>query len=223
MTSLAHLFENNRRWARSMTEARPDFFTRLASQQSPRYLWIGCADSRVPANEIVGLLPGELFVHRNVANLVIHTDLNCLSVLQFAVDVLGVEHVIVCGHFGCGGVAAALRSEPLGLIENWLRHIQDIRDRHAAILAGLPNEPARVDCLCALNVLEQAHNVCRTTILEEAWRRGRRVAVHAWIYRLTDGLLRDLGFTVAAPAERGPAFEQAVARVARREWPPAGD
>ncbi len=220
MKALPHVFENNRRWARAMTQARPDFFARLAAQQSPRYLWIGCADSRVPANEIVGLLPGELFVHRNVANLVIHTDLNCLSVLQFAVEVLRVEHVIVCGHFGCGGVAAALRSAPLGLIENWLRHIQDIRDRHAELLAALPSEQARVDRLCALNVLEQARNACRTTILQEAWRRGQSVAVHAWIYRLTDGLLRDLGFTVSAPEEALPAFEQAVERRRRAE---AGD
>ena len=192
MRSLPQLFENNRAWAAAITGRDPDFFRRLASQQSPDYLWIGCADSRVPANEIVGLMPGELFVHRNVANLVIHTDLNCLSVLQFAVDVLKVRHVIVCGHYGCGGVRAALDDSQHGLIDNWLRHIQDIARSCSGELAALGGD-ARVDRLCELNVREQAHNVARTTIVQEAWRRGQPLTVHGWIYGLRDGLLKDLG------------------------------
>ena len=192
MPLLSELFENNRRWAARMTEAQPDFFDRLVSQQAPRYLWIGCSDSRVPANEIVGLLPGELFVHRNVANLVVHTDLNCLSVLQYAVDVLRVEHVIVCGHYGCGGIAAARRAAPLGLIDNWLRHIQDTQERHRPELDALVDEVSALDRLCELNVLDQAHNVWRTTVVQDALKRGQKVVVHAWIYRLSDGLLQDL-------------------------------
>lgn len=192
---LAHLFDNNRRWAARMTQGQPDFFDRLVGQQAPRYLWIGCADSRVPANEIVGLLPGELFVHRNVANLVVHTDLNCLSVLQFAVDVLRVEHVIVCGHYGCGGIAAARRGAPLGLIDNWLRHIQDTQERHRTELDAIGDEAATLDRLCELNVVDQASNVCRTTVVQDALNRGQNLAVHAWVYRLDNGLLRDLEFT----------------------------
>ena len=175
----------------------PDFFETLSRQQSPRYLWIGCADSRVPANEIVGLLPGELFVHRNVANVVVHTDLNCLSVLQFAVEVLRVEHVIVCGHYGCGGIRAAHTHDSLGLIDNWLRHVQDVQDRHANLLDGLHPEVA-VDRLCELNVLEQTRNVCQTTIVRDAWSRGQPLSVHGWIYPLRDGLLRDLHYTASA-------------------------
>jgi carbonic anhydrase len=176
---------------------RPGFFSALATQQAPRYLWIGCSDSRVPANEIVGLMPGELFVHRNVANVVVHTDLNCLSVLQYAVDVLKVGHIIVCGHYGCGGVRAAWEQVPLGLIDNWLRHIQDVADRHREDLAARPTVESRVDRLCELNVLEQSANVCRTSIVQEAWARGQQLSVHAWIYSLQDGLLRDLEFTPA--------------------------
>jgi carbonic anhydrase len=193
MRSLPHLFENNRRWADEVTAAHPDFFRKLASQQAPEYLWIGCSDSRVPANEIVGLLPGEMFVHRNVANLVVHTDLNCLSVLQYALDALQVKHVIVCGHYGCGGVKAALDGFRLGLIDNWLRHVQDIAHQYHAELDGLDGA-ARVDRLCELNVLEQASHVCETTVIQDAWARGQDVNVHAWIYGLRDGRLRDLDF-----------------------------
>src|SRR5579871_6890014 len=200
MKTLAHLFERNRRWAADVEKARPRFFERLATQQSPAYLWIGCADSRVPANEIVGLDPGELFVHRNVGNVVVHTDLNCLSVLQYAVDVLRVCDVIVTGHYGCGGVQAALENRKLGLIDNWLRHIQDVYKQHQASVDRL--EPARrVDRLCELNVIQQARNVCETTIVQDAWARGQTLSVHAWIYALRDGLLRDLQFTVTSPSE----------------------
>ncbi len=192
MRRLYELFENNRRWAARMIRTQPDFFDRLVGQQAPRFLWIGCSDSRVPANEIVGLLPGELFVHRNVANLMVHTDLNCLSVLQYAVDVLRVAHVIVCGHYGCGGIAAARRAAPLGLIDNWLRHIQDTEERHRAELDALGDEAGALDRLCELNVLDQARNVWRTTVVQDALKRGQEVAVHAWIYRLSDGLLQDL-------------------------------
>jgi carbonic anhydrase len=192
MRGVAQLFDNNRRWAAEMTAARPDFFRTLSAQQSPGYLWIGCSDSRVPANEIVGLLPGELFVHRNVANVVVHTDLNCLSVLQFAVDVLQVEHVIVCGHYGCGGVKAALENAKLGLIDNWLRHVQDVRQQHAGEIDAL-DAPAQLDRLCELNVLAQARHVGETTIVQDALARRQPVQVHAWIYGLHDGLLRDLG------------------------------
>ena len=193
MKTLANLFDNNRRWADAMTARQPDFFPRLAAQQAPEYLWIGCSDSRVPANEIVGLLPGELFVHRNVANVVVHTDLNCLSVLQFAIDVLKVRHVIVCGHYGCGGVKAALEDAPLGLIDNWLRHVQDVAHQHAPALAAVDGE-ARLDRLCELNVLDQARHVCETTVVQEAWSRGQAIDVHAWIYGLQNGRLRDLEF-----------------------------
>ena len=197
MSPLSHLLDNNRRWAAGVNARQPDFFRRLAAQQSPRYLWIGCSDSRVPANEIVDLLPGELFVHRNVANVVVHTDLNCLSVMQFAVDVLKVKHIIVCGHYGCGGVRAALTGERLGLIDNWLRHIQDVRDKHAGLLAPLGDEAA-LDRLCELNVIEQVVNVARTTILRDAWQRGQSVTVHGWIYGLSNGQLRDLGISIDA-------------------------
>lgn len=193
-----------------MTDRQPDFFDRLVRQQAPRYLWIGCSDSRVPANEIVGLLPGELFVHRNVANLVVHTDLNCLSVLQYAVDVLRVEHVIVCGHYGCGGIAAARRAAPLGLIDNWLRHIQDTHERHRLELDALGDEAGALDRLCELNVLDQARNVCRTTIVQDAWESGQGLTIHAWIYRLSDGLLSDLGFCVTQPTEVQKEFDTAI-------------
>jgi carbonic anhydrase len=194
LSDLTHLFENNRRWAETITARQPDFFTTLAAQQAPSYLWIGCSDSRVPANEIVGLLPGELFVHRNVANVVVHTDLNCLSVLQYAIDVLKVKHVIVCGHYGCGGVTAALNRSKLGLIDNWLRHVQDVASLHRASLAGL-DEKRSLDRLCELNAIEQARHVCEATVVQDAWARGQPLSVHAWIYGLQDGRLRDLGFT----------------------------
>ncbi len=199
MSGLAHLFGNNRKWAADVTAAHPDFFQQLASQQAPQYLWIGCSDSRVPANEIVGLLPGELFVHRNVANVVVHTDLNCLAVLQYAVDVLKVRHVIVCGHYGCGGVKAAVDNAKLGLIENWLRHVQDVEQTQASALDGLDGHE-RVDRLCELNALAQAKHVSETTVVQDARARGQSLDIHAWIYGLRDGRLRDLGFREDASA-----------------------
>lgn len=205
MDPLHDLLQRNQAWARSMTDRDPRFFDRLAHQQSPRYLWIGCADSRVPANQISGLEPGEMFVHRNVANVVVHTDLNCLSVIQYAVEVLRVEHIIVCGHYGCGGVQAAWRGRPLGLIDNWLRHVQDVADLHAALLDRCADDGARMDLLCALNVLEQAVHVCRTTVVQDAWQRAQPLRVHGWIYRLHDGLLRDLGFSAGDPGAVTPA------------------
>ena len=195
METLEHLFENNRKWSESIRQVQPQFFLELAQQQSPKYLWIGCADSRVPANQIVGLMPGELFVHRNVANLVVHSDLNCLSVMQFAVDILKVRHIIVCGHYGCGGVGAAMRKERLGLSDNWLRHVQDVHQQHEQALANLPEAQA-VDRLCELNVMEQVSNVCRTTIVQDAWGRGQALSIHGWIYGLHGGLLQDLKVTV---------------------------
>ncbi len=208
--SVDELILNNRRWADRAVRDNPRFFQQLLGLQAPRYLWIGCADSRVPANEIVGMRPGELFVHRNVANLVVHTDLNCLSAVQYAVDVLKVEHVIVVGHYGCGGIAAAHRATPLGLIDNWLRHIQDVGERHRNLLDATNDEQSRVDRLCELNVVEQAMNVCRTTILQDAWSRSQTLSVHAWIYRLNDGLLHDLGFTVTSAAEMTHEYSKAI-------------
>src|SRR5256714_11064366 len=201
METLDHLFEQNRVWSEGIRQVTPEFFLELARQQAPKYLWIGCSDSRVPANQIVGLAPGELFVHRNVANLVIHTDLNCLSVLQFAVDILKVRHVIVCGHYGCSGVGAALRRERLGLSDNWLRHVQDVHQKHEQSLADMPPAQA-VDRLCELNVIEQVANVCSTTIAQDAWARGQELALHGWIYGLHGGLLRDLNVTVSG-TEKG--------------------
>jgi carbonic anhydrase len=206
---LKDLFANNRAWAERMTGQDPDFFTRLSNQQAPAYMWIGCADSRVPANEIVGLAPGELFVHRNVANIVVHADLNCLSVLQFAVEVLKVKHVIVCGHYGCGGVGAALRDDRLGLVDNWLRHVQDVRWKNHVELEGLPTEQKRHDRLCELNVVEQVINVSQTTVVRDAWARAQPLAVHGWIYDLHDGLLRDLGVSVTtSPALGGSQLSE---------------
>jgi carbonic anhydrase len=190
---LNELFTNNRAWASAMIQDDPEFFTRLARQQAPRYLWIGCSDSRVPANQITGLLPGEMFVHRNVANVVVHTDLNCLSVLQYAVEVLRVQHIIVTGHYGCGGVLAALRSDKLGLIDNWLRHVQDVRGKYRARLDAEPSEAARHERLCEFNVIEQVVNVSQTTVVRDAWERGQSLTVHGWIFGLHDGLLRELG------------------------------
>jgi carbonic anhydrase len=204
---LQMLLQRNREWADSVKTQTPDFFSSLSDQQAPRYLWIGCSDSRVPANQILGLAPGEIFVHRNVANIVVHTDLNCLSVLQYAVDVLKVQHILVCGHYGCGGVTAALRNQKLGLIDNWLRHIQDIRDRNADELEKLTDVAARVTRLCELNVLEQVSNVAQTTILQDAWDRGQQVSVHGVVYGLHDGVLRNIGPSISAVhAERNDRF-----------------
>lgn len=210
MRTLGQLFQNNRGWAEAIRQQDPDFFLNLSRQQSPGYLWIGCSDSRVPANQIVGLLPGELFVHRNIANLVVHTDLNCLSVMQFAVEILKVRHIIVCGHYGCSGVGAALRRARIGLSDNWLRHIQDVRQKHQERLAPIQAEPKAADRLCELNVIEQALNVCQTTIARDAWERGQELAVHGWIYGLQDGLLRDLRMTVTAFEETLPCYDAAL-------------
>lgn len=215
MRKLPLLFENNRRWSESIRQRDPDFFNRLLKQQTPAYLWIGCSDSRVPANEIVDLLPGEMFVHRNVANLVVYTDLNCLSVMQYAVDVLKVRHIIVCGHYGCGGVGAALRGQRAGLVDNWLRHVQDIREKHAPLVASAP-EDQRWDLLCELNVIEQAANVCQTTVVQDAWGRGQPLTVHGWIYGLRDGLLQDLGVCVSAEGELLPDYRAALAGLSER-------
>jgi len=199
--TLKNLFDNNRAWADSMVRQDPQFFMRLKHQQAPQYLWIGCSDSRVPANQIVGLMPGEMFVHRNVSNVVVHTDLNCLSTIQFAVDVLKVGHIIVCGHYGCGGVLSALREEKLGLVDNWLRHVQDVRVKHQGHLDQLRGAEERHARLCELNVIEQAVNVCGTTAVRDAWSRGQPLAVHGWIYDVGDGLLRDLGVCVTGERE----------------------
>jgi carbonic anhydrase len=207
MKTLSHLFENNKVWADRIRQQDPKFFSNLAKQQSPTYLWIGCSDSRVPANQIVGLAPGELFVHRNIANLVVHTDLNCLSVMQFAVDILKVRHVIVCGHYGCSGVQAALRRDRLGLSDNWLRHLQDVRERHPES-TGTDSEAC--DRLCELNVIEQVTNVCHTSIARDAWERGQELTVHGWIYGLKDGLLRDLNVTVAGFQETLAVYRAAI-------------
>jgi carbonic anhydrase len=208
---LFSLLETNRRWSERRRSDDPGFFERLSRQQAPEYLWIGCSDSRVPANEIVAMDPGELFVHRNVANVVVHSDLNCLSVMQFAVDVLKVKHIIVCGHYGCGGVAAAYRGARLGLIDNWLRHVQDVREKHAERLRAAPDERAALDMMCELNVIEQVIHVCETTVVGDAWDRGQPLTVHGWIYGLQDGLLRQLGMCVRDPGELAGAVQGALA------------
>jgi carbonic anhydrase len=210
---LAPLLQNNRDWSHAMRAEDPEFFSRLVAQQAPEYLWIGCADSRVPANEIVNLLPGELFVHRNVANVVVHTDLNCLSVLQYAVEVLKVKHILVVGHYGCGGVRAAMQNLKLGLINNWLRHVQDVHQKYDSHLATLMEDEARADRLCELNVMEQVVNVCQTTVVEGAWERGHDVTVHGWIYRLSDGRIRDLGMSVSANESINQCREAAVTKL----------
>jgi carbonic anhydrase len=210
MKKLPEIFANNRTWAGDITRKQPDFFKRLAQQQNPKYLWIGCSDSRVPANEIMGLMPGEVFVHRNVANVVVHADLNCLSVIQYAVDVLKVQHIIVCGHYSCGGVQAAWKGAQLGLIDNWLRHVQDVRELHMGEITAIGDDHRQLDRLCELNVLEQAKHVCRTTIVRDAWARGQSLTVHGWVYGLQDGLLRDLGFCVANQQELGDIEKQSV-------------
>ena len=196
MSKLQGLFDNNRSWASSVNSSDPEFFSKLAAQQSPEYLWIGCSDSRVPANQIVGLLPGEIFVHRNVANIVVHTDFNCLTVLQYAVDVLRVKHVIVVGHYGCGGIRAAYEGADNGLADNWLRNIKDVQHRHQARLEAVDGEEARLDLLCELNVMTQVDHVCHTTIAQNAWSRGQELSVHGWVYSLQDGLLKDLNCSV---------------------------
>lgn len=210
MKSLPHLFEQNRAWAKKISESDPEFFAKLAKQQNPELLWIGCSDSRVPANEIVGLLPGELFVHRNIANVVVHTDLNCLSVIQFAVDVLKVKHIMVVGHYGCSGARAALRCERVGLADNWLRHVQDVCEKHEHCLGALPDEAARHRKLCELNVVEQASNVCQTSIVRDAWERGQPLTVHGWVYDIKDGLLNDLQVNARSSEEARSAFRDAV-------------
>jgi carbonic anhydrase len=217
---LPELLENNRRWANNMEAARPGFFSGLLQQQGPKYLWIGCADSRVPANELVDLAPGELFVHRNVANVVVHSDLNCLSVIQFATDVLQVKHIIVVGHSRCSGVLAALEDRRVGLADNWIRHVQDVRNRHAGWLETLP-VPQRGDALCELNVVEQALNVCQTTIVQDAWQRGQELVVHGWVYGLQNGLLQDLAMNVSRLDDAGAAYETALAAVHSRYASPA--
>ena len=203
------LFENNRQWAAAISAEDADFFKKLAAQQSPEYLWIGCSDSRVPANELLGLLPGELFVHRNIANVVVHTDLNCLSVLQFAVDVLKVKHVIVCGHYGCSGVHAALVGRRVGLADNWLRHVQDVHMKHERYLGEVLPDKQRLDRLCELNVMEQVTNLCQTTIVQDAWERGQELTIHSLIYGIQDGLLRDLGVSISAPEEMAGILAEA--------------
>ena len=212
---LQELFEKNRQWAQRTEAREPGFFSKLLKQQAPQYLWIGCADSRVPANELVDLLPGELFVHRNVANVVVHSDLNCLSVVQFATDMLKVKHIIVVGHSGCGGVQAALADMRVGLTDNWLRHVQDVRNRHMAWLNTV--DPARrVNALCELNVVEQALNVCQTTVVQDTWQRGQELVVHGWFYGLQNGLIHDLMMTVARDQDIAPAYERALAGVHAR-------
>ncbi|MGC4072868.1 MAG: carbonate dehydratase [Nibricoccus sp.] len=192
MENLSYLLDQNKAWAADITARDPEFFLKLSRQQKPDYMWIGCSDSRVPANELIGVLPGEVFVHRNVANVVVHSDLNCLSAMQFAVDVLKVKHIIVCGHSGCGGVRAALKCERHGLVDNWIRHVQDVKDRHFCCLQAIPEEQEKFDRLCELNVIEQVANVCQTTVVTSAWDRGQPLTVHGWIYGLKDGHLRDL-------------------------------
>jgi carbonic anhydrase len=210
MKNLEDLLANNQAWANRIREQDAEFFERLAANQSPDYLWIGCSDSRVPPTNLVGLRPGELFVHRNVANLVVHTDLNCLSVLQFAVEVLQVKHIIVCGHYGCGGVNAALLNLKLGLIDNWLRHVQDVKEKHVAIIGKIEDADQRLNQLCELNVIEQVVNVCQTTIVQGAWEGGQKLAVHGWIYGIQDGLLRDLKMQITNQEELAEAYQLAV-------------
>jgi carbonic anhydrase len=213
MRPLEHLFAQNKAWAAGIQARDPEFFSKLSRQQSPEYLWIGCSDSRVPANEIVNLMPGEMFVHRNIANVVVHTDLNCLSVMQFAVDVLKVKHIIVCGHYGCSGVRAALRCDRIGLADNWLRHVQDVSEKHKGCVHAVDGEVPRTNVLCELNVLEQVSNVCQTTIVRDAWERGQPLMVHSWIYGIRDGLMRDLGMSVSSARDIDRQYKTALASV----------
>jgi len=213
MSALEDLLRNNREWAERVRREDPGFFNRLSKQQSPKYLWIGCSDSRVPANQILGLDPGEVFVHRNVANLVVHTDLNCLSAIQFAVDLLKVEHILIVGHYGCSGVHAALTGTRVGLADNWLRHVGDVMQKHEGLLAGAGPEKSRHERLCELNVIEQVLNVCQTTIVQDAWARGQEVAVHGWVYSLENGRVRQLSIDVTGPDEVNDAYRNAISSI----------
>jgi carbonic anhydrase len=216
MSDVDELLRNNREWAEGVCRDDPDFFERLSRQQAPKYMWIGCSDSRVPANQIMGLAPGEVFVHRNIANVMVHTDLNCMSVIQFAVDVLQVEHILVVGHYGCGGVGAALHGTRIGLADNWIRHVGDVAQKHAALLEAV--EPAqRSDRLCELNAIEQAENVCMTTVVRDAWARGQKLTVHGWVYSLHDGHVRELGMDVDSAEAVKPAYAHALSRLRRQE------
>jgi carbonic anhydrase len=212
MTDLDELLRNNRHWAEQVRHEDPQFFERLSQQQAPKYLWIGCSDSRVPANQIMGLAPGEVFVHRNIANVMVHTDLNCMSVIQFAVDVLRIEHILVVGHYGCGGVHAALTGTRVGLADNWIRHVGDVAQKHASMLDNLAPE-LRDDRLCELNAIEQAENVCLTTVVRDAWARGQTLSVHGWVYSLLDGRVRELGMDVDSADQLQPAYDRALARL----------
>jgi len=213
MDSLQHLLRKNAAWADKIRARDPKFFTTLSGQQSPEYLWIGCSDSRVPANEIVDLLPGELFVHRNIANIVVHTDLNCLSVIQFAVDILKVKHIMVVGHYGCSGIRAALGRERVGLSDNWLRHVHDVEAKHRARLSGGEEFARQCDRLCELNVVEQVINVCQTTTVQDAWQRQAPLTIHGWVYGLRDGLIRDLGLNISSPTEEAPVYSTVLERL----------
>ena len=213
---LRDLLDQNRQWAEGVEASKPGFFTNLLAQQAPQYLWIGCADSRVPANEILGLLPGDVFVHRNIANVVVHSDLNALSVMQYAIDELHVRHIMVVGHYGCGGVTAALHNRRIGLADNWLRHVQDVRNKHRAFLEARADDESRLQALCELNVLEQALNVCKTTVVQDAWARDQSVVVHGWVYGLHNGLLEDLTMTVRTGADVEPAYDRALAALQAR-------
>ena len=212
MTDLDELLRNNRDWAERVRHEDPQFFERLSQQQAPKYLWIGCSDSRVPANQIMGLAPGEVFVHRNIANVMVHTDLNCMSVIQFAVDVLRIEHILVVGHYGCGGVHAALTGTRVGLADNWIRHVGDVAQKHASMLDDLAPD-LRDDRLCELNAIEQAENVCLTTVVRDAWARGQKLSVHGWVYSLLDGRVRELGMDVDSAEQLEPAYQRALARL----------
>jgi carbonic anhydrase len=216
MTTLDELLRNNREWADGVRREDPGFFKRLSQQQAPKYLWIGCSDSRVPANQILGLAPGEVFVHRNIANVMVHTDLNCLSVIQYAVDVLKVEHILLVGHYGCGGVHAALMGTRVGLADNWIRHVGDVALKHSALLEGIDLESLRHARLCELNAIEQAANVCLTTMVQDAWARGQSLSVHGWVYSLLDGRVRELGMDVSSAEELTPAYETALSRLRPR-------
>ena len=215
MAHLRELLERNKAWAKRVGKEDPDFFKRLSTQQAPKYLWIGCSDSRVPANQIMGLAPGEVFVHRNIANLVVHTDLNCLSTIQFAVDLLNVEHILVVGHYGCSGVHASLTGTRVGLADNWLRHVNDVAQKHASLLDAVELESLRHARLCELNVIEQVMNVCQTTVVEDAWSRGQPLSVHGWVYSLLDGRVRQLGMEASSREELAAAYPSALARIAR--------
>ncbi len=214
-TTLKHLIENNRTWSERTRAAEPHFFEALALQQNPEYMWIGCADSRVPANELIGLLPGEVFVHRNVANLIVHSDLNCLSAMQYAVDMLKVKHMIVCGHYGCGGVKSVLENNRVGLADNWLRHIHDTRIKYTLLLNQVEDQALKFDRLCELNVLEQVVNACHSTVVQDAWDRGQAITVHSWIYNLRDGLLRSLGLEVSAIDELVSQYDEVLLRMSQ--------